>query len=100
MVRFTLSAWLACCVAIATGERPAFQQDSCSQGCSDDDSNGRCPPDCADCICCPHLQPVAITTDVRPDPVTLPTRIPQRPIAIPASPAADEILHVPIAVFA
>lgn len=68
---------------------------SCSQLCPDDDQEGRCPPDCACCTCCAHVQPVTVIAPVAG------LFTPSSPIrfhehgSIPASVDQRDIFHVP-----
>ena len=73
---------------------------SCSQGCPDDDSQGRCADSCTDCACCFHPRPVARATAIAP---AVPVRVVRTSPEVPpcyASVPSGEILHVPIAVLA
>jgi hypothetical protein len=69
---------------------------SCAQTCDDDDQDGRCPPDCADCSCCAHAAPVVVTA----------MRVTVLPIApelcrfaraetLPTSADPNEVFHIP-----
>ena len=95
MIRVTLAVWMACYVALATGDRSA-EASACSQQCPDDDSSGKCPPDCATCVCCPHLRMMAVCTDMKPMLPSGSSEVPERLLAVPQSPEPGEILHVPI----
>lgn len=95
MLRIALAVGLATYVAIATGEVTAFSAASCSQRCPDDDAQGKCAPDCADCACCPHLRlsfavaEMKVSAPVQGDPV------PEHRQTEPQSPEPGDILHVP-----
>lgn len=36
--------------------------EQCVQGCDDDTPDGKCPPDCGDCVCCAHQAPLVAET--------------------------------------
>ena len=100
MIRVTLALGLACYVALATGEAPGFEAAACSQRCPDDDSRGNCPPDCATCVCCPHLQAMVVSSDMKPLLPIGSSEVAERMLAVPQSPEPGEILHVPIVLLA
>ncbi|MCP3103118.1 hypothetical protein LZ198_29990 [Myxococcus sp. K15C18031901] len=73
----------------------------CTQQCQDDDEQGKCAPDCADCTCCGHVRSVAAPTT---PPLMLTDDARRAPVAYdedtPPSVDTDDILHVPIALLA
>ena len=73
----------------------------CAQGCADDDAQGQCAPDCADCTCCGHVRSVAAPASA-PSLLSRAERPPRFAYEERAPPSADvgDILHVPIAVLA
>ncbi|MBL9037493.1 MAG: hypothetical protein JNG84_03155 [Archangium sp.] len=100
MIRVLLAIGLALYVALAAGEVSVLGGFVCAEQCPDDDSDGQCAPDCADCACCPHLRLSASLVEVS---TVLPgqaQRVLEQPQAQPPSPDVDDILHVPKAISA
>ena len=100
MVRFALSLGFAVYVALAAGAAPSLKGRACSQRCPDDDSDGNCAPDCADCACCPHLRLMVVSSEAKLAVPPGSSKVPERTVAIPLSPEPAEILHVPIMLLA
>jgi hypothetical protein len=96
MLRVVLAIGLALHVGISVAEMPTFEGAICTERCPDDDAQGKCAPDCADCVCCPHLGAVALTSAVKVSIRFGPPIVPQHHASPPRSPEPSEISHVPI----
>jgi len=81
----------------ATGALRLLASPECTQGCLDDDTQGRCADTCGDCSCCHHPRPIArLALPLPVAPAGLPVARHEAPPAYASAPPA-EILHVPIA---
>ncbi|MCC6335326.1 MAG: hypothetical protein IT380_15215 [Myxococcales bacterium] len=96
-MRFALAIGLAAWVLLGSGEVPLFSSAGCVERCPDDDEQGNCAPDCADCAGCCHVRLALTTPGSKHPPRVKATRIPERLQAAPLSPEPGDILHVPIA---
>lgn len=96
--------WLPCLLVVAltafavqtTGALVCSADSTCSQSCPDDNSNGQCPPGCADCACCGHLP--SIPSPHADGPALYAAVEPATPIVderAPPSAEPHDILHVP-----
>lgn len=79
------------------GVLSAPQAEVCSQRCADDDEQGQCAPDCADCACCSHVRPLALAVAVGLVWVKTDTGLVEWTPVLPPTAEPGEILHVPIA---
>jgi hypothetical protein len=95
MLRLALTLSLAMHVAFSTSEASVFEKRVCAQSCPDDDFGGNCAPDCADCMCCPHLRVIATAAESKFQLPSGPSRAPEWDVWEPLSPDPGEILHVP-----
>lgn len=95
MLRIVLAVGLATYVALATGEAATFSGVACSQRCPDDDSQGKCAPDCADCACCPHLRLSFAVGETKVSVPVVGEAVPEHQQSEPQSPEPGDILHVP-----
>jgi hypothetical protein len=100
MIRSALAFGLATYVALASGQPSTSGDTTCSQRCPDDDSEGKCAPDCADCDCCPHVRVAFAVVEAKPLVASQSMRVPEQLQAEPASPEPGDILHVPITLLA
>ena len=70
--------------------------EDCVQSCDDDGPDGRCPPDCGDCVCCAHQPPIAAQTFVlAPPPADHLQMIGGDADRQPASADPREVQHIP-----
>jgi hypothetical protein len=69
---------------------------TCVQQCDDDGPDGDCPPDCPECVCCPHLTPAVPMFSMVPVSLPAPTcRRVETTQLPPLSADPREITHVP-----
>jgi hypothetical protein len=69
---------------------------SCVQPCDDDSPDGDCPPDCPECVCCPHLTSAIPSSAIVLVAVPAPSdRHVEAPQLLPPSTDPREITHVP-----
>lgn len=99
-MRFLVALLFAAQLAFAGGAAPLSGSAGCVERCPDDDSDGRCPADCTDCGCCPHLQVVVVGAGAQAPVVASPIRVPAQLALEPSAPEGDDIRHVPKSVFA
>ena len=99
-MRFLVALTFALQLACTGGAAPFSGSAGCVEQCPDDDSDGRCPADCTDCACCPHLQVVAAGAAAATPVGAQPIRVPAQRVLEPSAPEGDDIRHVPKAVFA
>jgi hypothetical protein len=96
MLRLLLTFGFACFLALV-GVAGTPVAELCEQTCPDDDAEGRCASDCADCACCSHA-PHSVPLSAPPR--TLWVALKQLDVewngrALPIV-EPQEILHVPI----
>jgi len=84
----------------ATGAFELAVAAECSDGCLDDDEQGRCADTCSDCSCCFHPRPVARAEVAHPAAPEARSHAAPDPTADYASAPPHDILHVPIPVLA
>lgn len=84
---------LACVVdVVAPDEVP------CSQQCPDDDSSGKCPPNCPACVCCHHTSLFDVAGDVKVLPVPVVAVLTDLRLVAPRAPAPVVLLRPPITI--
>ena len=82
-------------IAQSAGFAASILPDSCQQACTEDGPDGRCPPTCNQCVCCPHLLPgLFAAAVVLPQPGPARAAGPGDALVLKSSPQR-EILHVP-----
>jgi len=83
-------------VGQGTGLVALVEPEVCTDTCPGDDTQGTCPPLCADCTCCSHTsRTLAAGPDVAAGPLPS-ASLPSAPEApIPSSAEPRDILHVP-----
>jgi hypothetical protein len=68
----------------------------CMQDCDDDGPDGRCPPNCADCVCCTHQSPLVVDTfTLAPPALHHGQRFALDAVDEPASADPRELQHIP-----
>ena len=76
------------------------EEEPCSDGCPEDGPDGKCPPNCPECACCPHAGPVVVSAEVvAADPAPR-AAAPELELSAPAAPEPRDILHDPRAALA
>ena len=74
MLRLILSLGFACFLALANNPVRLFDE-TCIDSCPDDDAQGQCSADCADCVCCSHAPQSAASSCAVQLPLTKPNRV-------------------------
>lgn len=101
VLRLWLCLSLLLFAPIRGGFLPSIEGDVCTQSCPDDDANGKCAPDCADCACCGHVRTVALPLSGLSSPAPVPRpRLVAHEEDEPPSADVGDILHVPRAALA
>jgi hypothetical protein len=68
----------------------------CSEPCPDDTEDTSCPPVCALCTSCTHAQTAIVQHSANGVPLMAAHRFVAQHPALPSSPLADDIFHVPL----